>query len=195
MAASRLYAADSTDGMRQVIDLLWEIAISIEDGALDDALKNLESIRKELQKALAEGAPPDKIAEGAYAVSMIWNGDARAAYPKLDDAGLDLDAWVWGLGAPLTELWKREHLRPVLRSAADFARLNLEGVSQWSVAVVWAAYRDQPFAFWLGLAFAAAGLLVAWGVLELAGYLLFGAWWRRLVQRPFRDRVFAAFEG
>ena len=63
MAASRLYAADNQEGLRQIVDLLWEIAISVEDGALDDALKNLESLRKELQKALAEGAPPDKIAE------------------------------------------------------------------------------------------------------------------------------------
>jgi uncharacterized protein (TIGR02302 family) len=63
MAASRLYDADKEEGLHQVIDLLWEIAISVEDGALNDALKNLESLRKELQKALAEGAPPDKIAD------------------------------------------------------------------------------------------------------------------------------------
>jgi len=49
--------------------------------------------------------PSDKIAEGAYAVSMMWNGDARAAYPKISDAGGDVDKWVWGLGAPQTELW------------------------------------------------------------------------------------------
>src|SRR5262245_24117429 len=63
MAASRLYGDDSNEDIRGVIDLLWEIAISVEDGTLDDALKNLESLRKELQKALAEGAPPDKIAD------------------------------------------------------------------------------------------------------------------------------------
>src|SRR5262245_13743531 len=63
MAASRLYAAGSNEDIRQVIDLLWEIAITIDDGALGDALKNLESLRRELQKALAEGASPDKIAE------------------------------------------------------------------------------------------------------------------------------------
>jgi spermidine/putrescine transport system substrate-binding protein len=49
--------------------------------------------------------PSDKIAEGAYTVSMIWNGDARAAYPKISDAGGNVDDWVWGLGAPVTELW------------------------------------------------------------------------------------------
>ena len=49
--------------------------------------------------------PSDKLAEGAYAVSMIWNGDARAAYPKIVDAGGNVDDWVWGLGSPETELW------------------------------------------------------------------------------------------
>ncbi|MEY2582214.1 MAG: spermidine/putrescine transport system substrate-binding protein [Ilumatobacteraceae bacterium] len=49
--------------------------------------------------------PSDKIAEGAYSVSMMWNGDARAAYPKISDAGGNVDDWVWGLGAPQTELW------------------------------------------------------------------------------------------
>ena len=49
--------------------------------------------------------PSDKIAEGAYTVSMAWNGDARAAYPKIEDAGGNIDDWVWGLGSPQTELW------------------------------------------------------------------------------------------
>jgi spermidine/putrescine transport system substrate-binding protein len=49
--------------------------------------------------------PSDKIAEGAYAVSMMWNGDARAAFPKIIDAGGNVDDWVWGLGSPTTELW------------------------------------------------------------------------------------------
>ena len=49
--------------------------------------------------------PSTKIAEGAYILAMMWNGDARAAYPKISDAGGNVDDWVWGLGAPETELW------------------------------------------------------------------------------------------
>ena len=56
--------------------------------------------------------PSDKIAEGAYALSMIWNGDARAAYPKIEDAGGTVDDWVWGLGAPETELWMDNYCIP-----------------------------------------------------------------------------------
>jgi spermidine/putrescine transport system substrate-binding protein len=49
--------------------------------------------------------PSTKLAEGAYAVAMAWNGDARAAYADIADAGGNVDDWVWGLGAPVTELW------------------------------------------------------------------------------------------
>ena len=56
--------------------------------------------------------PSDKIAEGAYILSMMWNGDARAAYPKIEDAGGNPDDWVWGLGAPETELWMDNYCIP-----------------------------------------------------------------------------------
>ena len=49
--------------------------------------------------------PSTKLAEGAYALSMAWNGDARAALPLIVDGGGNVDDWVWGLGAPNTELW------------------------------------------------------------------------------------------
>ncbi|MEP7045947.1 MAG: spermidine/putrescine ABC transporter substrate-binding protein, partial [Ilumatobacteraceae bacterium] len=57
--------------------------------------------------------PSDKIAEGAYILSMMWNGDARAAYPKIKDAGGNPDDWAWGLGAPETELWMDNYCIPV----------------------------------------------------------------------------------
>ncbi|MDH3742519.1 MAG: TIGR02302 family protein, partial [Hyphomicrobiales bacterium] len=63
MAASRLYRAKSHDEIKEVVELLWELAISIEDGDLTGALKELEALRKELQKALAEGASQERIAE------------------------------------------------------------------------------------------------------------------------------------
>ena len=56
--------------------------------------------------------PSDKIAEGAYILSMVWNGDGRAAYTKIADAGGNVDDWVWGLGAPETELWMDNYCIP-----------------------------------------------------------------------------------
>jgi spermidine/putrescine transport system substrate-binding protein len=49
--------------------------------------------------------PSTAIAEGAFDISMMWNGDARAAYSSISDAGGDPEEWVWGLGSPATELW------------------------------------------------------------------------------------------
>jgi uncharacterized protein (TIGR02302 family) len=62
-AANQLHEADGVDDKKDVVDLLWEIAVSIEDGDLSDALKELQSLRQQLQEALAEGAPPEQIAE------------------------------------------------------------------------------------------------------------------------------------
>jgi spermidine/putrescine transport system substrate-binding protein len=56
--------------------------------------------------------PSTKIAEGAFAASMMWNGDARAAYAAVADAGGNPDDWVWGLGAPETELWMDNYTIP-----------------------------------------------------------------------------------
>ena len=49
--------------------------------------------------------PSTAIAEGAYDLSMAWNGDARQAFARIADAGGNPEDWVWGLGAPATELW------------------------------------------------------------------------------------------
>jgi uncharacterized protein (TIGR02302 family) len=63
MAASQLHQAGDNDAKKEVVELLWEIAVSIEDGDLSDALRELQALRQELQEALAEGAPPERIAE------------------------------------------------------------------------------------------------------------------------------------
>ncbi len=59
----RLYNATTEKELLDVVDQLWEIAVLIEDGDLHNALKELEALRKELQEALANNAPPEKIAE------------------------------------------------------------------------------------------------------------------------------------
>ena len=41
-----------------MIRMLWQIAVNIEEGTFADAKAELEAIRKELQRALREGASP-----------------------------------------------------------------------------------------------------------------------------------------
>ena len=40
--------------------------------------------------------------QGRYALAQVWNGDARAG---ILGKGVDRERFVWGLGAPDTELW------------------------------------------------------------------------------------------
>ena len=49
--------------------------------------------------------PSTAIAEGAFALSAMWNGDARQAFVRIEEAGGDPSTWKWALGAPATEMW------------------------------------------------------------------------------------------
>ncbi|MFN0191115.1 MAG: TIGR02302 family protein [Aestuariivirga sp.] len=61
--SSRLGNVESHDDIKLAIDLLWQTALAVEDGDLAGARAELEALRKELQRALAEGAPPERIKE------------------------------------------------------------------------------------------------------------------------------------
>ncbi len=61
--AVSLYRAKGSDALKNVADGLWQVALMAEDGDMSAALRELDALRKELQKALADGAPPEKIAE------------------------------------------------------------------------------------------------------------------------------------
>ena len=56
--------------------------------------------------------PSTALAQGTYDISMAWNGDARQAFSNILDAGGNPDDWVWGLGAPETELWMDNYCIP-----------------------------------------------------------------------------------
>lgn len=60
-AVHRLVRSDD-DVTQEVADLLWDIALSIEDGDLSLAERELRAAQRELQQALANDAPPEEIA-------------------------------------------------------------------------------------------------------------------------------------
>ncbi len=60
-ARSRLHQADSDDKLREVVDYLWEIAVTIEDGALTDAERRLQAAQEALREALERGASDEEI--------------------------------------------------------------------------------------------------------------------------------------
>lgn len=61
VAAARLSFNREPDSRRGVIDLLWELALFVEDGALSLAERKLRELQEQLQKALEEGGEDAEI--------------------------------------------------------------------------------------------------------------------------------------
>jgi spermidine/putrescine transport system substrate-binding protein len=68
--------------------------------------------------------PSTALAEGAFGMSMAFNGDARQAYNRIAEVGGDPEPWKWVLGAPRTELWMDNYCIPV-------GAPNVEGAHAW----------------------------------------------------------------
>jgi spermidine/putrescine transport system substrate-binding protein len=49
--------------------------------------------------------PGIALTQGNYALSMVWNGDARQGLNAIVEAGGSADDYGFGIGAPETELW------------------------------------------------------------------------------------------
>jgi uncharacterized protein (TIGR02302 family) len=63
MIGSRLRNAGGYDDVNLAIEALWDLAVKLEEGALSDLRAELQALKDELEKALREGAPPERIAE------------------------------------------------------------------------------------------------------------------------------------
>lgn len=60
---SRIQNVRDHSDVEEAVDLLWQTALSIEEGDLADARAELEAARKALERALAEGATPEQLQE------------------------------------------------------------------------------------------------------------------------------------
>lgn len=63
MLASRLRNATGYDDVKYVVQGLWDVAVAIDEGSLQDAKSELQALKKELEKALQDGAPQERITE------------------------------------------------------------------------------------------------------------------------------------
>ncbi|MEP0519015.1 MAG: TIGR02302 family protein [Hyphomicrobiales bacterium] len=61
-AKRRLFSASDDDQLRDVADLIWEIALSIEDGDLSDVERDLRAAQEALREALENDASEEEIA-------------------------------------------------------------------------------------------------------------------------------------
>ncbi|MEP3277858.1 MAG: TIGR02302 family protein [Stappiaceae bacterium] len=59
----RLVTAQSDEDLLEVVDLLWELALTVEDGDLSMAERALRDAQEALRKALEEGASDEEIAK------------------------------------------------------------------------------------------------------------------------------------
>ena len=60
---SSLANAGETDDIKTVVGKMWDLAIAIEDGKLNDTRAELRNLKEQLEQALRDGAPPERIAE------------------------------------------------------------------------------------------------------------------------------------
>lgn len=60
---ARLLEAGDEDSLREVVDLMWELALSIEDGDLSAAERDLRNAQNKLRDALERGASDEEIAK------------------------------------------------------------------------------------------------------------------------------------
>ena len=49
--------------------------------------------------------PGVNLTTGSYALSQVWNGDARQGLLSVQEANDDPNRYKWGIGSPVTELW------------------------------------------------------------------------------------------
>jgi spermidine/putrescine transport system substrate-binding protein len=74
--------------------------------------------------------PGINLTQGNYALSHVWNGDARQGLLAVEEAGDDPSRYTWGLGAPVTELWMDNWTivkgAPNLDGAYDFINFILD---------------------------------------------------------------------
>ena len=61
--ASRLRNASGYSDIHYAMDQMWELAVNLEEGSLSDLRAELKALKEELEKALREGAPQERIAE------------------------------------------------------------------------------------------------------------------------------------
>lgn len=78
-------------------DIPWTTTDEAELSACEDYIVN------ELAPHIKayDSYPGISLTQGKFALSHVWNGDARQGLLETDEP----DRYVWGLGAPVTELW------------------------------------------------------------------------------------------
>jgi uncharacterized protein (TIGR02302 family) len=119
--ASRLRNAAGYDDVKWVVASLWDLAVEIEEGITGDARAELLALKKELEKALADGAPPERIAElmdkMRDAMDRFMEAMRQEAERRMKDGTLQRNQQAQQ-GKPVT----REDLQKMLDALEEMAK-------------------------------------------------------------------------
>jgi uncharacterized protein (TIGR02302 family) len=85
----RLVNARNDDELRGVLDYLWQMARSIEDGDMSDAEERLNAARQALEQALKDGASEEEIARLMDELRQAMNDYLENFRQELAERGLD----------------------------------------------------------------------------------------------------------
>lgn len=80
----RLQNADNDDDLRELLDYLWDIALTIEDGDLSLAERRLRDAQEALMRALENDAPAEEIARLVDELREAMNEYMRALAENMD---------------------------------------------------------------------------------------------------------------
>lgn len=127
--ASRLRNATGYDDVKLVVAALWDLAVDIEEGSIDDVRAELQALKKELEKALADGAPPEKIAElmdkMRDAMDRFMEAMRQEAERRMKDGTLQRNQQAQA-GKPIT----REDLQKLLDALEEMAKSGSKDMAQ-----------------------------------------------------------------
>ena len=122
MAAIRAGLAHATeqDDVKTSVTNLWSLAVAIEDGELSDIRAQLRDLKQQLEQALKEGAPPERIAElmdkMRKGMDKLMEQMRKDAEKRMADGSLKKD--------PNSKSISREDLQKMLD---DIEKLNKSG--------------------------------------------------------------------
>ncbi|HER27430.1 MAG TPA: DUF4175 family protein, partial [Rhodospirillales bacterium] len=117
VAQARLRHGQDRGKYEAVMNLLWNVAISLEDGELAVAERELETAREELNDALANNADGDEIDRLMDRVAEALDNYLQALAEQLQaDGGVEMDL------DPLMRMLGADDLRQLLDQARQMAR-------------------------------------------------------------------------
>ena len=132
VAAARLERQRNSEGRRSVVDLLWEIALFIEEGALSIAERQMRELQDRLQRALLEGADDQELErlmrELQAALDRYLDELARQAMEQMAQRPPARQSEL----APLDpeQLLRRDDLMEMLRKAEELMKSGMRDAAR-----------------------------------------------------------------